>query len=90
MDIESRKHWVEYSRAKDEMFAHTDRKKTPWYVVDADNKKLARLNCISHLLTLIPWKQVKRKKINLPKRSNKGAYDDQKTLKGRRIVPEKY
>ena len=58
MDLESRKHWAEYSRAKDEMFAVTDIKQAPWYVVNADNKKAARLNVIRHLLSLIPYKDL--------------------------------
>ena len=66
MDIQSRKHWVDYSRAKDEMFAHTDTKKSPWYVVDADSKKRARLNCIAHLLRQIPYRDLKPKKVKLP------------------------
>jgi hypothetical protein len=56
----------------------------------SDDKKRARLNCIAHLLKLIPYKDVPQKKIKLPKRSMKGAYDDQATLKGRRFVPERY
>lgn len=74
MDLESRKRWVEYSRAKDEMFAHTDIKQAPWYVVDADIKKHARLNCIRHLLELIPYKDLTPEPIKLPKRSEAGAY----------------
>jgi polyphosphate kinase 2 len=58
MDLESRRHWVEYSRAKDEMFAHTDIKQAPWYVVNANNKKCARLNAISHLLSQVPYKDL--------------------------------
>ena len=58
MDLESRTRWVEYSKAKDEMFAHTDIKQAPWYVVDADSKRRARLNCISHLLSLIPYEDL--------------------------------
>lgn len=54
-DLESRRRWVEYSKAKDEMFAHTDIKASPWYVVTADSKKHARLNCITHMLSLIPY-----------------------------------
>jgi len=90
IDLPSRERWYQYSRARDMMLDATDTPYDTWYILRSDDKKRARLNCISYLLTLIPWKQVKRKKINLPKRSNKGAYDDQKTLKGRRIVPEKY
>ncbi|HEX5629242.1 MAG TPA: polyphosphate kinase 2 [Usitatibacteraceae bacterium] len=68
MDIESRKHWVEYSRAKDVMFAATDRKKTPWWVVNADNKKKARLNCIAHLLRQVPYENMTPVEIEVPPR----------------------
>jgi polyphosphate kinase len=70
MDIDSRARWVEYSRAKDEMFAFTDIKQAPWYVVEADDKKRARLNCISHLLSMIPYQEVKPRKIKLPPRQS--------------------
>ena len=66
MDLESRHRWVEYSRAKDEMFAHTDLKHSPWYVVNADDKRRARLNCIDHLLSMIPYKDLTPKPIKLP------------------------
>ena len=66
MDLESRRRWVEYSRAKDEMFAHTDIKQAPWYVVNADNKKAARLNVIRHLLSLIPYEDLTPKPLKLP------------------------
>ena len=66
MDLESRKHWAEYSRAKDEMFAGTDIKQAPWYVVNADNKKCARLNAIRHLLSLIPYRDLTSKPLTLP------------------------
>lgn len=66
MDLESRRHWVEYSRAKDEMFAHTDIKQTPWYVVNANNKKCARLNAISHLLSQIPYEDLTPESLKLP------------------------
>ena len=66
MDLESRRRWVEYSRAKDEMFAHTDIKQIPWYVVNADNKRCARLNVIHHLLSLIPYKDLTPEPIKLP------------------------
>ncbi|MGA8742434.1 MAG: polyphosphate kinase 2 [Terracidiphilus sp.] len=66
MDLESRKHWAEYSRAKDEMFAGTDVKQAPWYVVNADNKKRARLNVIRHLLSLIPYRDLTSKPLPLP------------------------
>src|SRR6185503_7958261 len=90
MDLPSRSRWFEYSRARDMMFNATDTKYAPWYVLRSDDKKRARLNCITHLLKLIPYKKVPREKIKLPKRSNKGAYDDQATLKGRKFVPERY
>jgi len=66
MDLQSRAKWVEYSRAKDEMFAHTDIKQVPWYVVNADNKKCARLNVIRHLLSLIPYEDLTPKPVKLP------------------------
>ncbi len=68
MDLESRSRWVEYSKAKDEMFAHTDIKQAPWYVVKSDIKKHARLNCISHLLSTIPYEDLTPPPIELPKR----------------------
>ena len=74
MDVESRKKWVEYSKAKDEMFAHTDIKQAPWYVVEADNKKKARLNCISHLLSKIPYEDLTPEKIKLPPRQKSTGY----------------
>src|ERR1700735_5513371 len=66
MDLESRKHWAEYSRAKDEMFAVTDIKQAPWFVVNADNKKAARLNVIRHLLSSMPYKDLTPKPLPLP------------------------
>lgn len=90
MDLPSRSKWFEYSRARDRMLKATDTKHAPWYIVRSDDKKRARLNCISHLLTLIPYKKVKKEKIDLPERSEKGAYDDQASLKGRKFVPEKF
>ena len=74
MDLESRRRWVEYSRAKDEMFAHTDIKQAPWYVVDADVKKHARLNCIRHLLSLVSYEDLTPEPIELPHRTEAGAY----------------
>jgi len=90
MDLPSRTRWFDYSRACDMMFKATDTKFAPWHILRSDDKKRARLNCIAHLLKLIPYKKVPREKIKLPKRSMKGAYDDQATLKGRRFVPEHY
>jgi polyphosphate kinase 2 len=68
MDLESRRRWVDYSRAKDEMFSYTDIKQAPWYVVNADDKKCARLNCIHHLLSMIPYKDLTPEQIKLPER----------------------
>jgi polyphosphate kinase len=68
MDLEARKHWVEYSRAKDEMLEFTDTKRAPWHIVDADNKKRARLNCIAHLLRQIPYKDLQPVILDLPNR----------------------
>jgi polyphosphate kinase len=67
MDLESRRRWVDYSRAKDEMFSYTDIKQSPWFVVNADNKKCARLNCIRHLLGLIPYEDLTPEPVKLPK-----------------------
>ncbi len=88
MDLPSRERWYDYSRARDRMLESTDTKHSPWYIVRSDDKKRARLNCISHLLNLIPYKKLRREKIKLPSRSKKGAYDDQASLKGRRFVPD--
>lgn len=74
MDLESRTKWVEYSRAKDAMFAHTDTKQSPWYVVNADDKKRARLNCIAHLLSLVPFEDLTPEPIVLPPRQPDGGY----------------
>ena len=72
------------------MLEATDTKHAPWYLVRSDDKKRARLNCITHLLSLIPYEKLPREKIKIPKRSNKGQYDDEATLKGKRFIPEKY
>jgi len=90
MDVESFGRWYEYSRARDKMLEATDSKHAPWYLVRSDDKRKARLNCISHLLSMIPYKKVPREKIKLPKRSEKHGYDDQKSVKGYKFVPEKY
>ena len=89
MDLESRRRWVEYSKAKDAMFAHTDIKQAPWYVVEADVKKRARLNCIRHFLSLIPYEDLTPDPIELPPRSEDASYvrppiDDQT------LVPDHY
>jgi polyphosphate kinase 2 len=71
MDLEARAHWVDYAEAKDEMFALTDTKECPWFVVDADDKRTARLNLIAHLLSLVPYQHVPRKQIKLPPRQKR-------------------
>jgi polyphosphate kinase 2 len=90
MDLPSLEKWYEYSRARDRMLDSTDSKHAPWHLVRSDDKKRARFNVISHLLSLIPYKKLKRDKIQLPDRSNKYKYDDQATLKGKTFIPEKY
>ena len=90
MDLPSRTRWYDYSRARDIMLEATDTQLVPWYIVRSNDKKRARLNCISHLLGLLPYEQVARKPVKLPRRPTKGAYDDEATLKGRRFVPEKF
>jgi len=90
MDLGSFARWYEYSRARDMMLDATDTKLAPWYILRSDDKRKARLNCIEHILSTIPYKKVSREKVKLPKRSNKGKYDDQATLEGRRFVLEKY
>jgi polyphosphate kinase 2 len=90
MDLESFRRWYDYSRARDNMLAATDSKHAPWYLVRSDDKRRARLNCISHLLSLIPYKKVPRKRVKLPKRSQKHGYNDQASIKGRKYVPELY
>jgi polyphosphate kinase 2 (PPK2 family) len=74
MDLESRSRWVDYSKAKDEMFAHTDTKQSPWYVVHADDKRRARLNTIRHLLSLIPYDEAPKQEIKLPPRQSDVGY----------------
>ena len=74
MDLESRNHWVEYSKAKDAMFSYTDTKQSPWYVVNADDKKRARLNCIHHFLSLIPYEELPSQSLVLPPRQVDSVY----------------
>ena len=90
MDLESYRRWYDYSRARDMMFKTTSSKHAPWHVVHSDDKKRARLNCITHILSLIPYKKIQHKKVKLPKRSNKGKYNDRAALKGISVVSEEY
>ena len=87
-DLCSRSRWYEYSRARDIMFEATNTKFAPWYIVRSDDKRRARLNCIRHLLSLIPYKELPHEKALLPERSMDDAYDDLATLKGMQFVPE--
>ena len=89
MDLESRTRWVEYSKAKDEMFAHTDIKQAPWYVVEADDKKRARLNCISHVLSMIPYQDLTPEEIVLPARQRDIGYV-RPPMSDQTFVPRKY
>jgi polyphosphate kinase 2 len=89
IDLESRARWVEFSKAKDEMFAHTDIKQAPWYVINADNKKCARLNCIHHLLSMIPYEDLTPEPINLPPRQPEGGYV-RPPITDQTFVPEIY
>jgi len=90
MDLESYRRWYDYSKARDLMLKATDSKHAPWYIVRSDDKRRARLNCISHILSLMPYRRIKREPIKLPKRSNKHKYDDVTSIKDRRFVASKY
>ena len=87
MDVQSYKRWYEYSKARDAMLDATDTDQAPWYVVEADNKKRARLNCISHLLGQFPCEDLTGESVKLGRRSVKGRYDDRASMEGRRYVP---
>jgi polyphosphate kinase 2 len=88
MDLESHRRWYDYSRARDAMFAATDTAQSPWYVVQTDDKERARLNCISHLLSVVPWKEIVQEKVKLPKRQKPKGYKDPDW--NYRYIPEKY
>jgi len=88
MDLESHRRWYDYARARDAMFAATDIPESPWYVVNADDKRRARLNCIAHLLSLIPYKELPREKVTLPPRQKAKGYKKPDHLF--RFVPDKY
>jgi len=89
MDMASRTKWVEYSRAKDAMFSYTDTKQSPWWVVNADNKKRARLNCIHHLLSMIPYEDLTPDPIVLPPRQKDEGYV-RPPITDQTFVPEVY
>lgn len=90
MDVESYRRWYEYSKARDLMLKATDSKHAPWYIVRTDDKRRGRLNCISHILSLISYKTLRHEKVTLPKRLDKNKYGDQGALKKRHFVAEKY
>lgn len=90
MDLPSREKWYEYSLARDQMLEATDTDWAPWYIVPSEDKKRARLNCIAHFLSLIPYKPVKRKAIELPKRDKRRAYDDEASIADRRFIAQRY
>lgn len=90
MDLESYKYWDEISKVVDMMLRATDSKHAPWYIVHSDDKRRARLNCISHILSLIPHKAIRRKKAKLPERMEINKYTDLPSFRGRHFVPERY
>jgi polyphosphate kinase 2 len=90
MDLPSRTRWYDYSKARDMMLKKTDTRIAPWYIVRSDDKRASRLNTIAHLLKQIPYKKLSSKKVKLPKRSKKGAYDDDKSIARRRFVADRY
>ena len=90
MDLPAIEKWYEYARARDRMLDATDSTHAPWYIVRSDNKKRARLNVISHLLSLIPYQKLNHSKISLPDRSKEYQYDDQASMTGRTFIPEEY
>ena len=90
MDLESYRRWYDYSQARDDMLIATDTDHAPWYIVPADDKKRARLNCISHFLSLIPYEDVTPKKVKLGDRNMANKYDDELSSEERRFIPQKY
>jgi polyphosphate kinase 2 len=90
MDVESYRRWYDYSKARDLMLEATDSKHAPWHIVRTDDKRRGRLNCISHILSVIPYKKPPRSKVKLPHRSNKERYDDVASLEGRHFVKDAY
>ena len=90
VDLPSRERWYQYSKARDKMLKATDTKHAPWYILKSDDKKRARLNAIAHILAQIPYKRQAAQKLRLPDRSDKGAYDDQKSIKRHNFVKERY
>jgi len=89
VDLKSYEKWEEYSKAKDEMFAYTDTKQSPWYVVAGDDKKRSRLNCIGHLLSMIPYEHLEHEQYDLPERKSKSTYV-RPPMSEQTFVPEVY
>ena len=90
MDLESYRRWYDYSKARDLMLEATDVKHAPWHIVRTDDKRRGRLNCIAHILSVIPYKKIAHDKVKLPKRSHKGKYDDIAAIKGRHFAKSRY
>jgi polyphosphate kinase 2 (PPK2 family) len=90
MDVESYRRWYAYSKARDDMLVATDKDYAPWYIVPADDKKHARLNCISHFLSLIPYEDLPKEKVKLGERNMKDKYDDRLSPEERHFIPQKY
>jgi len=90
MDVESWSRWDDYTKARDEMLKATDTPHAPWFIIRSDDKKAARLNCISHLLSVVPFEDVPRDKVKFPKRPKHDKYDPEAGLRGRQFVPERY
>jgi polyphosphate kinase 2 (PPK2 family) len=89
-DLESVRRWYDYSIARDAIFMATDTEFAPWYVVRSDDKRRARLNCIRHLLSYIPYEEVPYERVKIPERDMTNEYDDSATLAERRFIPEHY
>jgi polyphosphate kinase 2 len=90
MDIESYRRWYDYSRARDLMLRATNSRHAPWHIIRSDDKRRARLNCIAHVLKAIPFKTLSGEQVRLPKRSDKGRYDDQASLRRMNFVAQRY
>jgi polyphosphate kinase 2 len=90
MDLEARRRWYDYAHARDAMFEVTDTEWAPWFIVRADDKRRARLNCMTHLLSQIPYREIERDEVRLPRPGQRGRYDDEAALRERRFVPEIY
>jgi len=90
MDLESYRRWYDYSRARDTMLKATDSEHARWHIVRTGDKRRGRLNCISKILDIVPYKKISRSQVELPKRSNKNRYDDEASLRGKHFVAEKF